>query len=290
MAAKRRPTIPPLSLSTVKRTDEQQSSSSSPSTEEADFLCSGPSSSDATSISPHSGHSVYMLVPAFCFSTPLSTKELKARCQDTLGVSQMEFLRVNSISPLEEDAPLAPPGVILTGFRLRNEDFTMDLVERTMKHNETLRETVERSAEALLTFEEKIQSDVELISSLREQVFVLQRQKSILEDRCTFLEQELSRYQRDETSTNGQTSLISSSTSDNNHTGHRRFLSGIHTWDTNCKPTSAPGSLIAPLLSPGRDHKRHGCRLCACPVFQPQQAISWICGCGHLSTKHVVAT
>jgi hypothetical protein len=67
-----------------------------------------------------SAHSVYVLVPGFSLAPGLTTAELKERCREQLRSPHIDFLRVSSVTALDDDSSPAPPGVVVTGYKLNS--------------------------------------------------------------------------------------------------------------------------------------------------------------------------
>jgi hypothetical protein len=162
-------------------------------------------------------------------------------------------------------------GGLLTFFKISHhdaEDFTLDFVERTVKQNEALRETLERSAEAILTFEEQVHHSNEVVNSLREQIAHLQREKEALIQRCLALEQNFPNYASSETGAGEALSPRENDASSNqlstpssprpipaaSATPRPAYRQSVPAYGGRY-PSSAPGSFLSPLLSPGREHK-----------------------------------
>jgi len=167
----------------------------------------------------------------------------------------------------------------------------MEFIEETLNQNQQLRTHLERSAEALLTFQEKVIEDYNTIYKLRKEISDYKKRGLGPVSASTSLEKIPIIDNKDKEKV-GSGSREDSSTSSPNISPRSRLLEKVQgDGGTNGSPRqitkhSRHQSITSPLASP-RKREWMQCRSCNCPNFRAQPAASWVCSCGHMNVNHV---
>eukprot|EP01112_Ceratiomyxa_fruticulosa_P013378 TRINITY_DN3762_c0_g1_i4.p1 TRINITY_DN3762_c0_g1~~TRINITY_DN3762_c0_g1_i4.p1 ORF type:complete len:394 (-),score=37.78 TRINITY_DN3762_c0_g1_i4:71-1252(-) len=102
---------------------------------------------------------VDILTPAFTLPNTLSWEEIVNSCQQSIGLptENLEIITIDKHC---------------VGCRIKNTKFSMQFIESVTQQNVILLEQFQRAVEAIKTFQEKMEEDQKLISSLKNQLDV----------------------------------------------------------------------------------------------------------------------
>mmetsp|Transcript_38935 Transcript_38935/g.98163 ORF Transcript_38935/g.98163 Transcript_38935/m.98163 type:complete len:315 (-) Transcript_38935:157-1101(-) len=128
--------------------------------------------------------SVGVLAKAFTFPASMSKADVFAACQDQLGLDSKKTLQLCQMTPFKRgrstlsDKPLRRKFVCY----VPNSEFTLDFIASTYEQNSKLTEQVEKSAEALIAFQQQLELNRREILSLRTALANAEEEKALAQN------------------------------------------------------------------------------------------------------------